>query len=97
MTRSQVFSSTQDGSKLFTQQNYEELRARSQLLTLKGVEGRAKLRDGTKKCRNPSLRLATKTKGLQGCGPKGSPRIKARGSLGVTSHTPGSVRKCEGV
>jgi len=42
---------------------------------------------------------------LQGCGPRGSlgvkargsPRIKARRSLGVTSHTPGSVRKCEGV
>jgi len=47
---------------------------------------------------------------LQGCGPKGSPRtkatgspgVKARGSLrvkprgspGVTSHTPGSARKC---
>ncbi len=30
-----------------------------------------------------------KTKALQGCGPKGS--------RGVTSHTPGSVRKCEGV
>jgi hypothetical protein len=30
-----------------------------------------------------------KAKGLQGCGPKGSPW--------VTSHTPGSVRKCEGV
>jgi hypothetical protein len=28
-------------------------------------------------------------KGLQGCGPKKS--------LGVTSHTPGSVGKCEGV
>ncbi len=28
-------------------------------------------------------------KGLQGCGPKGSP--------GVTSGTPGSVRKCEGM
>jgi hypothetical protein len=41
------------------------------------------------KCRNPSLGLATKAKGLQGCGPRGSPR--------VTSHTPGSVRKCEGV
>jgi hypothetical protein len=41
------------------------------------------------KCRNPSLGLTTKVKGLQGCGPKGSPR--------VTSHTPGSVRKCEGV
>jgi len=40
-------------------------------------------------CRNPSLGLATKAKGLQGCGPKGSP--------GVTSHTPESVRKCEGV
>jgi hypothetical protein len=40
-------------------------------------------------CRNPSLELATKAKGLQGCGPKGSP--------GVTSHIPGSGRKCEGV
>jgi len=30
-----------------------------------------------------------KSKALQGCGP--------RGSQGVTSHTPGSVRKCEGV
>jgi len=30
-----------------------------------------------------------KAKTLQGCGP--------RGSRGVTSHTPGSVRKCEGV
>jgi hypothetical protein len=40
-------------------------------------------------CRNPSLGLATKAKGLQVCEPKGSP--------GVTSHTPGSVGKCEGV
>jgi hypothetical protein len=40
-------------------------------------------------CRNPSLGLATKAKGLQGCEP--------RGSREVTSHTPGSVRKCEGV
>jgi hypothetical protein len=40
-------------------------------------------------CRNPSFGLATKAKGLQGCGPKGSP--------GVTSWTPGSVGKCEGV
>jgi len=31
----------------------------------------------------------TKAKGLQRCGPRGSPR--------VTSHTPGSVGKCEGV
>jgi hypothetical protein len=36
-------------------------------------------------CRNPSFGLATKAKGLQGCGPKGSP--------GVTSGTPGSVGK----
>jgi len=28
-------------------------------------------------------------KGLQGCRPKGS--------LGITSHTPGNVRNCEGV
>ncbi len=40
-------------------------------------------------CRNPSLGLATKAKGLQECGPRGSP--------GVTSHTPGNVGKCEGV
>jgi len=41
------------------------------------------------KCRNFSFGLATKAKGLQGYG--------ARGSPGVTSHTPGSVRKCEGM
>jgi hypothetical protein len=40
-------------------------------------------------CRNPSFGLATKAKGLQGCGPRGSP--------GVTSETPGSVGECEGV
>jgi hypothetical protein len=40
-------------------------------------------------CRNPSFGLATKAKGLQGCGPRESPR--------VTSHTPKSVGKCEGV
>jgi hypothetical protein len=40
-------------------------------------------------CHNPSFGLATKAKGLQGCGPRGSP--------GVTSHTRESVRKCEGV
>jgi hypothetical protein len=40
-------------------------------------------------CRNPSFGLATKAKGLQGCGPKGSP--------GVTLGTPGNVGKCEGV
>jgi len=33
--------------------------------------------------------LGIKVKALQGCGP--------RGSRGVTSHTPGNVRKCEGV
>ncbi len=57
------------------------------------------------KCRNPNFGLATKAKGLQGCGPKGSPGIKTkrlqgcepRRSPGVTSHIPGSVRKCEGV
>jgi len=41
------------------------------------------------KYRNLNFGLATKAKGLQGCGPKES--------SGVTSHTPGSVRKCEGV
>ncbi len=40
-------------------------------------------------CRNPSFGLATKEKGLQGCEPRGSPR--------VTSETPGSVGECEGV
>jgi len=28
---------------------------------------------------------------------KGSPRVKPRRSPGITSHTPGSVKKCEGV
>ncbi len=45
-------------------------------------------------------------KGLQGCEPRGSPGVKAKGSpgvkarirsSGVTSQTPGSVKKCEGV
>ncbi len=40
-------------------------------------------------CRNPNLGLTTKAKGLQECGPRGSP--------GVTSHTTESVRKCERV
>ncbi len=64
-------------------------------------------------CRNPSFGLATKAMGLQGCEPRGSSGVKARRSLrvkargspgikakrspGVTSHTPRSVRKCEGV
>jgi len=38
-----------------------------------------------------------KAKALQECGPRESPRVKVRGSPGITSHTPGSVRKCEGV
>jgi len=54
-------------------------------------------------CRNPSFGLATKAKG--GCKvagqEEGSPGVEAkalqecgpRGSPGVTSHTPGSVRK----
>ncbi len=41
------------------------------------------------KCRNLGFGLATKAKGLQGCGPRESP--------GVTSHTPRSVGKCEGM
>ncbi len=40
-------------------------------------------------CHNSSLGLATKAKGLQGCKPRENP--------GVISHTPGNVRKCEGV
>jgi hypothetical protein len=60
---------------------------------------------GKLKCRNPSFGLTTKVKGLQGCGPKGSPGVKAKKSQGcetnkssgVTSHIPRNVRKCEGV
>jgi len=56
-------------------------------------------------CRNPSFGLATKAKGLQGYAAKGSLGVKAkrsqgcepRRSMGITSHTFGSVRKCEGV
>jgi hypothetical protein len=40
-------------------------------------------------CCNPSFGLATKAKGFQGCGPRGSP--------GVTSETPESVGECEGM
>ncbi len=40
-------------------------------------------------CYNPSLVLATKVKGLQGCGPRGNP--------GIIPHAPRSVRRCEGV
>jgi hypothetical protein len=38
-----------------------------------------------------------KAKALQECGPRGSPGVKAKKSPGVTSHTPGIVKKCEGV
>jgi hypothetical protein len=55
--------------------------------------------------RNPSFGLITRAKGLQGCGPKGSPWVKVkrlqgcgrRKSPGVTLHIPGNVKKCEGV
>ncbi len=40
-------------------------------------------------CCNPSFGLATKVKGLQGYGPKRS--------MGITSHTPETIRKCEGM
>jgi len=40
-------------------------------------------------CRNPSFGFETKAKGLQGCEPKES--------IGVKSHSLGSVGKCEGV
>jgi hypothetical protein len=57
------------------------------------------------RCRNLSFGLTIKAKGLQGYGPRGSPGVEAkrsqrcgpRRSSGVTSHTPRSVRKCEGV
>ncbi len=39
--------------------------------------------------RNPNLGLATKARGLKGCGPRGSP--------GVTLHAPKNVQRCEGV
>jgi len=56
-------------------------------------------------CHNPNFGLVTNAKGLQGCGPRRSPGIKAKRSQGcgpkkspgVISHTLGSVRKCEGV
>ncbi len=38
-----------------------------------------------------------KAKGSPRAKAKGSPGVKARGSPIVTSHAPGSVRKCEGV
>jgi hypothetical protein len=40
-------------------------------------------------CRNPNLRLATKTRACKGASQEGSP--------GVTSHAHRSVRKCEGM
>jgi len=40
-------------------------------------------------CRNPNFELATKARVCKGSGPGGS--------LGVTFHTPGSVRECEGI
>jgi hypothetical protein len=36
-------------------------------------------------------------RGSPGAKARGSPGVKARGSPRVTSHTPGNVRKCEGV
>ncbi len=41
--------------------------------------------------------LGVKAKALQECRPRESPGVKARRSPIVTSHTPESVRKCEGV
>jgi hypothetical protein len=40
-------------------------------------------------CRNPSFGLTTKAKGVT--------RVRAKRQLVITSHTPESVRKCEGV
>jgi hypothetical protein len=40
-------------------------------------------------CRNPSLEFAPKVRACKGAGQKGS--------LGVTSHAPGSVGGCEGM
>jgi hypothetical protein len=44
--------------------------------------------NGHRLCRNPSLGLMTKAKGLQGCGP--------RLNLGVAISCPGSAKECEG-
>jgi len=63
------------------------------LLLLPGCGGHAVqivlLAVSGRQCQNPSFGLVTKAKGLQGCGPRGSP--------GVTLETPGSVGECEGV
>jgi len=42
-----------------------------------------------KRCRNPSIRLATKARACKGESQKGSP--------GITSHAPRSVGECEGM
>jgi len=47
--------------------------------------------------RGRKLGSQSKAKALQECRPRGSPGVKAKRSPGVISHTPGSVRKCEGV
>jgi hypothetical protein len=53
-----------------------------------------------------ALGLRPRQRGYKGYGPRRSPKVKAEGSpgikarrrsSGVTSHTPMSVRKCEGV
>jgi hypothetical protein len=57
------------------------------------------------KCHNPNFGLVTKAKGLQGCAPRGSAGVKVKRSQRcgpkrsprVTSHTPGSVKQCEGI
>jgi hypothetical protein len=57
------------------------------------------------KCRNPSFGLVTKARGCKVASQeKGSPRVKAKALQGCkleeaweSSHTPGSLRKCEGV
>jgi hypothetical protein len=44
-------------------------------------------------CHNPSFGLATKAKGLQGCGPRESPRVISHtpGSVGMNPHTPNAT------
>jgi hypothetical protein len=77
-------------SKTSTWFHWSNLRMWSVLMFTRDVRtSQGRLSTLWHKCRNPSFGLATKAKGLQGCGPRGSP--------GVTSETPESVGECEGV
>ncbi len=64
-----------------------KVEVKSNVKSISALENNKKLQKEL--CRNPSFGLATKAKRLQRCGPRASP--------GVTSHTLGSIGKCEGV